>query len=149
MQWPSVAASTQWLMAMGIDAPQAALLLRASGGRPDDALVFAASGRDPSTWQALPRAMGRGDAAYFKDWTIAQTVDALQKLCHDMMAVHAGSEPRFFDIKALDTLPAWTVLSSWSKALMRARSTMDHPFNAGLLQEALVSQAQTALNSRH
>lgn len=149
MQWPSAQVSVQWLIDSGHGAAQAALLLRACGGRPDDALAFGASGRDPGAWQDLPRSLARGDTAYFKDWTIAQTVDALHKLCHDMMALRAGAAPRFFDTKVLGVPSSWTALHAWSKALVNTRRTMDHPFNAGLMQEALVSQAQTALNSRH
>lgn len=148
MQWPDEQASVQWLIGNGLSAAQAALLLRACGGRPEDALAFVALGRDPGAWSNLPRAMARGDAGYFKDWTIAQIVDSLHKLCHDMMALHAGAAPRFFDTTVLDARPTWTALSAWSKALTNARRTMDHPFNAGLMQEALVSQAQTTLNSR-
>ena len=61
--------------------------LRAAGGRPDDALLFAQSGRDPKTWSLLPRAMARGDAGALSGLTPAQAVDALQKLCHDLLAV--------------------------------------------------------------
>ena len=149
MQWPSMQSSQEWLISKGMGAAQAALLLRATGGRPDDALAFAASGRDPGAWSDLPRAMARGETAYFKDWSISQTVDALHKLCHDLMAIHAGSTPRFFDSKSLVLHPSWAVLSAWSRSLADTRRTMDHPFNAGLMQEALVSQAQIAINSPH
>lgn len=147
MQWPDARTSEQWLMECGFDAAQAPLLLRASGGRPDDAMAFAESGRDPATWLEFPRAMAKGDVAFLKEWTIAQTVDALHKLCHDMMALQAGAAPRFFDANALGKPASWAVLGVWSKALSSTRRTMDHPFNVGLMQEALVSQAQTALNS--
>ena len=40
-------------------------------------------------------------------------------------------------------------LSAWSKALANTMRTMDHPFNAGLMLEALVGQAKSALNSPH
>jgi DNA polymerase-3 subunit delta' len=149
MQWPHPEACEQWLVSGGLSAAQAGALLRACGGRPDDALAFVASGRDPGAWLDLPRAVVRGETAYFKDWTISQTVDALHKLCHDMMAVRAGAHPRFFDAQAIGTPAPWPALSTWSRALMDARHTMDHPFNVGLMQEALVSQAQTILNSRH
>lgn len=149
MQWPHAQTGAQWLINNGMDTAQAAALLRACGGRPEDALAFSTSGRDPGAWMDFPRAMARGDIAYVKDWTIAQIVDALHKLCHDTMAVQAGAAPRFFDTTALDAHPPWSALSAWSKALMAIWRTMDHPFNVGLMQEALVSQAQTALNSRH
>jgi DNA polymerase III subunit delta' len=38
-------------------------------------------------------------------------------------------------------------LSEWSRELVRTARTVEHPFNAGLMIEALVSQARLALNS--
>ena len=149
MHWPDPQVSQSWIMSHGFSAPQAQLLQRASGGRPEDALAFAMSGRDPGAWGALPKAVAQGHVAYFKDWTIPQMVDALHKLCHDMMARQAGAAPRFFDASELDGRPAALALAQWSKSLTRVRRTIDHPFNAGLMQEALVSQAQSALNSHH
>ncbi len=149
MHWPDAQASQDWLVAQGLSNTQVDLLLRASGGRPDDALAFGASGRDPGAWGNLPKAVARGDVAYFKDWSVPQTLDALHKLCHDMMALHAGGEPRYFVAEQLGTGGSRMALAHWSKALARARRTVDHPFNAGLMQEALVLQAQTALHSNH
>ena len=40
-----------------------------------------------------------------------------------------------------------SALSRWSQRLRDSRKTMDHPFQPGLMQEALVEQARTALNS--
>ena len=149
MHWPDAQASQDWLEAQGYSSAQAQLLLRASGGRPDDAAEFGASGRDPGAWVHLPKAVAKGDVAYFKEWSVPQTLDALHKLCHDMMALRAGGEPRYFLADQLDTSPTWLALAHWSRALARARRTVDHPFNAGLMQEALVLQAQTALHSAH
>jgi DNA polymerase-3 subunit delta' len=36
-------------------------------------------------------------------------------------------------------------LTQWSKDLMASAKTAEHPFNAGLMLEALVSQARGAL----
>ncbi len=47
MHWPDAAASQAWLQAQGVPDQDAPILLRAAGGRPEDALRFAASGRDP------------------------------------------------------------------------------------------------------
>jgi DNA polymerase-3 subunit delta' len=149
MHWPNADASQEWLVAQGFSLAQAQLLLRANGGRPDDALAFGNSGRDPGAWGHLPKAVALGDVGYFKDWSVPQTLDALHKLCHDMMALRAGGEPRYFLADQLGTGGSWLALAHWSKALSRARRTVDHPFNAGLMQEALVLQAQTALHSNH
>ena len=149
MVWPGVDESLRWLELQGIAAAQVQTLLRAAGGRPDDALVFAQSGRDPKSWAALPRAMQRGDVSLVKDWTPAQTIDALHKLCHDLLAVKTGALPRFFDGADLPTTATGRPLAGltrWARALAQATRTMEHPFNPGLMQEALVDQAHQALN---
>ncbi len=148
MHWPDTGDSLAWLQGQGVPATQAPLLLQATGGRPDDALAFAASGRDPQSWRQFPQAMVRADGRLTKDWSVQNLVDALHKLCHDLMAHQAGAAPRFFAVADLAGLsPSATALSAWSRALSRTMRTMDHPFNAGLMQEALVGQAQSALNS--
>jgi DNA polymerase-3 subunit delta' len=134
-------------------AVQAKILLRAAGGRPDDALQFAASGRDPLSWAALPKAMLRGDVGAFKDWTPMDAIDALHKLCHDLLAVKTGAQPRFFEVA--DLPPAGKsggtvqTLTHWARELTKATRTMEHPFNAGLMLEDLASQAKIAMNSVH
>ncbi len=150
MVWPSAEEGTQWLQTQGLDANRAQLLLQATGGRPADALMFAESGRDPAAWAAFPKAMAQGDMAAVKEWSASQIIDAQHKLCHDLMAHQCGAAPRFFQPKDLGFLQApMPALSQWSKSLATAMKTMDHPFNAGLMAEALVGQAQSALNSRH
>jgi len=152
MVWPDEPASVAWLKMQGMTESQAGTCLRAAGGRPDDALLFMASGRDPASWAALPKAMQRGDVGILKDWTPMQAIDALHKLCHDVLAIKAGARPRFFEVA---DLPPTTVktggsvahLTQWAKALASATRTMEHPFNAGLMLEALASQAKSALNS--
>ena len=149
MHWPDTQSSLDWMQSQGVATPQAQRMLKASGGRPEDAMAFAGSGRDPNVWNALPKAMARGETLFFKDWSPPQIIDALHKLCHDLMAIKTGAAPRFFDSVDLGRPPSMGVLSGWSKALASAMRTMDHPFNAGLMQEALVGQAKTALNSPH
>ncbi len=148
MSWPSTAAGQQWLEAHGVPATQSALLLRTAGGRPDEALDSFARGKEVGAWSSTLQALSRGEAAYFKDWAIAHLVDTLQMVCHDAMAQHAGAQPRFFANGDWRGNTSWTALSGWSQALMATRRTMDHPFNTGLMLEALVAQAKTALNSR-
>ena len=149
MHWPDVQASQQWLQTLGFDSAHAKLLLKAMGGRPEDAAAFASSGRDPGAWAALPKAAARGDTSFFKDWALAQTIDALHKLCHDLMALRAGASPRFFDTQDLVSGASLEALSEWARALSQRMRTMDHPFNAGLMLEALVGQAKSVLNSAH
>ena len=148
MLWPEAAAAQAWLQDQGLAAADAAVLLRAAGGRPEDALRFAASGRDPSHWRGLPRAMARGEVSAVKDWAPAQLIDALHKLCHDLLAALAGAAPRFFDAAELPAVHSSAALIAWSKELAAASRTAEHPFNSGLMLEDLVSRAQAALNSK-
>lgn len=147
MHWPAPLVALAWLQSSGLSAQSAALALQAAGGRPDDALDFIASGRDPSVWTHLRTALSRGDSGIFKDWTLPQVVDALQKLCHDLVARQMGAAPRFLDVKALGLPVAASALTRWNQALIQTQKTVEHPFNAGLMLEALVNQAQIALNS--
>ncbi|MFM2050403.1 MAG: hypothetical protein RL682_894 [Pseudomonadota bacterium] len=149
MVWPEKKLAVDWLTTQEISAAQAELLLSAAGGRPDDALAYAASGRNPQDWAALPKAMAHGDVNFVREWTSAQLIDGLQKLCHDLLARQTGASPRFFDSSRLNSPASLHTLTQWSKSLRTAMKTMDHPFNTGLMLETLVSQAQRALNSKH
>jgi len=81
-------------------------------------------------------------------WSPAEAVDALLKLCHDLLVVDAGGAPRFFQSADLPASGSIASLNEWSRELVRTARTVEHPFNAGLMIEALVSQARLALNSR-
>jgi len=145
MIWPQRDEALRWLQEQGVTVAQAAVLLRAAGGRPSDALRMLPV---CDSWRHLPLAVSRGDVSVFKDWTPALVVDALHKICHDQLAVKAGSTPRFFESADLAAGGSWASLTAWAKALSASMQTVEHPFNAGLLHEALVSQAQIALNSK-
>ncbi|WP_296488113.1 DNA polymerase III subunit delta' [Rhodoferax sp.] len=152
MVWPTPDVALAWLQQRGLDSAQAAVMLRASGGRPDDALQLAQAGPGgptPAGWVKLPQAMARGDVSGLKDWTPTQAVDALQKLCHDLLTVKVGAAPRFFDAADLPSVSSLPSLTAWAKALGAAARTVEHPFNSGLMLEALVSQAQNALNAKN
>lgn len=150
MVWPAQEQMLQWMQAQGVAAEPAAAFLRAAGGRPEDALQLARSGRSPQAWSALPQAMVKGDVTALGDWAPAQAIDALQKLCHDLLACRVGAAPRYFAAADLPkSLPALGALTRWSRALAKAARTAEHPFNAGLLLEALVAQARNTLHSKH
>ena len=148
MTWPAQADMLQWLQSQGLAADAATAFLRAAGGRPDDALAVARSGRSPQAWASLPQAVARGDVTALGDWTPAQAIEALQKLCHDLLAVAVGAAPRYFAAADLPKPPPLAALTRWSKALAKEARTADHPFNAGLMLEALVAQARNTLHSR-
>lgn len=146
MTWPAEDEALTWLEQQAREAglkdvgpEQARAWLQAAGGRPDDALKVAASGLSASRWASLPQALARGDWSMVSDWSAAQQLSLLQKLCHDLMAVAAGAQPRFFAPDSLPPVPRWLVLARWSKALMEAARTVEHPYNAGLMQEAWVA----------
>lgn len=147
LPWPETAEAEAWLVAQDVPAADATQLLRAAGGRPSDALRLARSGQSPKAWSLLPKAVSRGDVGALTDQAPAQAVVALQKLCHDLMAVGHGAEPRFFDAADLPPAPHKLALARWSKSLASAARTAEHPFNAGLMLEALVSEARSTLNS--
>jgi DNA polymerase-3 subunit delta' len=60
-----------------------------------------------------------------------------------------GAQPRFFEPTQLPTTRASvTVLTDWFKRLMQSARTAEHPFNAGLMLEALTADAQQTLMSK-
>ena len=141
---PERDAASVWLAAAGLaDAP---LLLDAAGGQPLAALERHAAGLDAALWRALPQAVQRGTATALGSLPVPLAVDAMFKLCHDAMLAACGVAPRYF--------PAGTVpdnggdlrrLVDWADALKRIARHADHPWQAGLMLEALVQQGQRAL----
>jgi len=149
MKWPEADEALTWLSGQGLTAPVAQSLLRSAGGRPTDVLRQAESGLSPDWWAALPKAMRGGDARHLANMSPAQAIDALQKLCHDLVLRHSGAAPRFFDASQLPPSHASVaVLSDWFKRLMQSSRTAEHPFNAGLMLEALTADAQQTLLSK-
>ena len=130
----------------GLDPAEATVLLRASSGRPNDALRMThTDGIQAQQWAALPKAIQRGDTGILSQVTPAQAVSLLQKLCHDVLALHVGAAPRFFERQDLPEGGSVRSLTAWSQSLAKEARTAEHPFNAGLMLESLVSQAQKAL----
>lgn len=146
LQWPSPAQALEWLQAQGLEAEEGSVLLRAAGGRPEDALRHAREGRGPETWRQLPRAMKGGQVDLVAQWPAAELIDALQKLCHDLLALACGAAPRYFLPGDLPPAPSLWRLTRWQKDLVREARHAEHPFHPGLMAEALVSRAQTTLN---
>lgn len=146
LEWPQASEAQTWLAAAGLDPTEASVLLRASGGRPNDALrMTRADGIQANQWAAWPKALQRGDAGILSQVNPAQAVSLLQKLCHDVLALQVGAAPRFFERQDLPEGGTVRSLTAWSQALAKMARTAEHPFNAGLMLESLVSQAQKAL----
>jgi DNA polymerase III subunit delta' len=155
MTWPQSDEALQWLQsqtvgsgktgAVTMPAGQGSVWLQAAGGRPDDALEWARSGLPASAWTELPQALARGDWSALADWPAARQLAVLQKLCHDLMAVSAGALPRYFTAEQLPRPPRAAVLSQWSRELLAAARTVEHPFNPGLMQEAWAARTRQVL----
>lgn len=145
--WPESEAALQWMQKAGVDATLARTMLRAAGGRPDDAIDKIRAGMTAKVWSGLPKALAQGDAQAVKDWPAPELLNALQKVCHDLVARLFGAAPRFFELADLPPGGSLSSLNRWARDLAAARKSMEHPFNAGLMTEALVAAAENALNS--
>ena len=167
MVWPGFDEALDWLHAASRQAEgddkkptkppsQAELktLLIAAGGRPADALAWVQSGHAAAlaqNWQALPKAMARGDVSAIGNFVPAEAVDALQKLCHDVWVVSAGAQPRFFsaaDLPVVQSKSGMFALANWAKELSSTARTVEHPYNPGLMLESLASRAKIALTAK-
>jgi DNA polymerase-3 subunit delta' len=161
MVWPAEQAALAWLVdevttaqadsKAPMPAPtlaQASVWLQAAGGRPDDALAWATSGLSEQAWAGLPKALARGDWSVLADWPAAQQLAVLQKLCHDLMAHACGAPARFFPATELPAAPRWTALAAWSRELMQAARSVEHPYNPGLMQEAWAARTRQVLAAR-
>ena len=149
MVWPKEEQMEHWLVQQGLNAQDAQAWLRAAGGRPLDALRMAQAGKGLDLMRRMPKAVAAGDGAVFSDMSPPQVVQWLQKLCHDLMCVAQRAAPRYFAAQDLPAPPSAMVLARWAKSLSQEARTAEHPFNAGLMTEALVAQARTVLHSKH
>jgi DNA polymerase-3 subunit delta' len=148
MVWPSQAHALAWLSEQSVPDMDAPTLLRAAGGRAEDALKLAHAGLKASHWSALPKAAVRGDLSLLSDQAATDIISAMQKLCHDLLALHSGAVPRFFEAADLPAAGSVTSLSQWSKDLAQSLRTAEHPYNPGLMLEALAAGAQMALRNQ-
>ena len=148
MQWPSSAEGLRWLVQQGLPEGEATVLLKAAGGRPDDAQALFQLGFQAKNWRALPKALQRGDPGVLADNAAPLVLSSLQKVCHDLLHLACGAAPRFFDADDLPKPSSMMALTQWSKDLMQSAKTVEHPYQAGLLMEAWVSRAQRAMNAR-
>ncbi len=135
---PGAAVGARWLEGQGVR--DAAALLAAAGGQPLEAVAMAAAGIDADRWSAVPKAVAAGEAAVFAGWPLGRVLDALQKLCHDGAVRAAGGEPRFFPRAALPPGADRGKLMGWAETLRRIARHAEHPWNEGLLVEALVAE---------
>ena len=148
LQGPSHDEGVTWLKSQGLSDGLADGLLRAAGGRPEDARVMSERGWTDARWSAIPSALRAGQLEPLQALGGTELVEVLQKVCHDQLAVQVGGSPRFFSLQSLVAGTSLRALSDWSQALKRSARSAEHPYQAGLMLEALVSQARQALASR-
>lgn len=137
---PDEAQALRWLQAQGLQ--DAAQLLRAASGEPLAAIELAGQGVSGASWADLPRQVARGDGHQLASWPVPQALQTLQQLCHDWMTVACGGAPRFFPPESLPKGADLAALVAWSQELARVRRHDEHPWQAPLLLEALLAQAQ-------
>lgn len=143
MSWPSKEESMEWLMSKGLSQEHAMIWLQATGDRPVDALEMAHhSGLTPEDWLRLPQSIAAGSPQLLKEFSGPQTVTLLQKICFDLLCISQGTQPRYFPVKSLPKASSFEGLTEWSKLLSISAQSANHPYNLGLMQEALVSQAK-------
>ena len=148
MIWPSTSDALSWLESQGISKEDSITMLKAAGGRPDEVLRQQHAGQSVKWWSQFPRAMLSGDASFCADIPPSEVIDALQKLCHDLMMQQTQAPLRFFNEADVPKLKlSSSKLSAWFKRLAQAAKTSELPFNAGLMLEALCAEAREIMNS--
>jgi DNA polymerase III subunit delta' len=141
---PRQEAAEAWLAGQGVAEPT--VLLAACQGLPLDALALSRSGVDASAWLALPQQVAQGRPGVMADWPLPRVVDALQKICHDALALAAQApQGRYFQASAMPGRGEPAALAEWWQALLRVARHDEHPWNEGLLLDSLLAQAARAL----
>ncbi len=140
---PERSAALAWLASKGVQGAEG--LLDATGGRPQQALEWSQAGLTDAAWQALPKRVARGEVQALSDLAPPRAIDALQRLCHDLVRRSHGQPGQFFAPASLPSPRKAAPLLAWDAELRRAARHADHPLNASLWIEALVAQAQAAV----
>jgi DNA polymerase III subunit delta' len=153
---PLLEASVAWLLGQGVKS--ADVLLQAANGRPLEALALAQDGVDAQSWSRLPEHVWRGEASALQGWPVVRLIDALLCLGSDVQRLALGRPPQRFPAAALQAYTPWSLaerpdggatlatLNTWLRELAGWARHAEHPFNAPLLVDALVSQAARALS---
>ncbi|MFG6460881.1 DNA polymerase III subunit delta' [Roseateles sp. DXS20W] len=140
---PERSAALAWLASKGVQGAEG--LLDATGGRPQQALAWFQAGLTDAAWQAMPKRVARGEVQALSELPPPRAIDALQRLCHDLLRRSHGQPGQFFAAASLPSPKKAAPLLAWDAELRRASRHADHPLNASLWIEALVAQAQAAM----
>lgn len=138
-----------WLRQQGLSDQDAAVLLRAAGGQPESALALQQSGWTAGKWSALPRRVLAGELDDLADLPMPGLVAVLQKICHDALCVAHGAAPRFFAVADVPAKAHPWRLAQWARSLNDTARHAQHPYHQPLMLDALISQAQRALQAPH
>ena len=144
MNLPPQQQAIDWLAHQGVVDPD--VMLGATGGQPQEALAWVRQGIDAALWLRVPALVGQGAAAPFAAWPVPRVIDALQKLCHDAARAAAGAAPRYYPAETVPAGADAAALSAWMRELGRVSRHAEHPWNVGLMVEALIQQGQRALS---
>ena len=136
---PGTEAALAWLQAQGLADPAA--LLAGAGGSPLEALAWRDEGLSAAVLAELPRRVAAGDSGPLAGRPLPRVIDLLLKLAHDVQVLEAGGRARFYPGAKLPAGADLAALRGWQQALLRAARHDEHPWNAALLIESLVSQA--------
>jgi DNA polymerase-3 subunit delta' len=134
---PDTSSALAWLGTQGVDRGERAL--KVAGGSPPAALALLEAGLDEESLNALPQAVSSGDAQALVGKPLPLAIDLLLRVAHDAMAMAAGAAPRFFAATAMPPAAPLAALQAWQRELLRAARDDEHPWNASLLVEALVT----------
>jgi DNA polymerase-3 subunit delta' len=114
-------------------------VLCAADGSPLAALALIDAGFDDGGLASLPHAIAKGDATALLGKPLPLAIGLLLRLAHDAMAQSVGAAPRFFDAAVMPAPASLASLQGWQRELLRAAEHDEHPWNASLLIEALVT----------
>ncbi|MEO7057773.1 MAG: DNA polymerase III subunit delta' [Caldimonas sp.] len=142
---PPHADAERWLAGQGV--VDAAVMLGACGGQPDEVLGWRALGVDAGAWRNLPARVARGEAAALHGLPMAMVVDMLQKLCHDAAALSCGAPSRYFPDGSVPAGADLVAILRWSVELQRVARDAEHPWSVDLSVESLVQQGHEALKT--
>lgn len=135
-----------WLQEQGLEGAE--FLLQAAGGRPQEAWAMARDGLDARLWPELPDLVRQGRADMLHGIPVPRVVDALQKVCLDLMSRAHGAPACYFPEEALPTGAQLQPLSAWWQQLQRTARHAEHPWNATLLVESLVLSGRRCWQAR-
>jgi DNA polymerase-3 subunit delta' len=138
---PPAADAVSWLAGQGV--PEPGQMLAAMGGQPLTVLDWLADGGTPKDWARVPLLVARqGDPGPLTGWPLPRAIDALLKLCLDAAAVTFSAAPRYFPAGAVPAGASLPALAAWGRELTRVARHDEHPWNAALLVESLVTQGR-------